>query len=306
MDGGLAALGLSGVEETAYLLLLDVPRATLARLRLVWDRPEPLELVLEGLRAKGLVEQSGSVLVAAPPVALESLVLEQERRLAAAREYAARLAEQHRAAGRPPRSLIEVVTGRQAVLQRLGQLNGSARRELRCLSQGPPAAEVRLLDLERVPAAVSCRTIHDRAFLVSPLAPGPGRLSRTLPDLPMSTLLVDDAAAVLPLRSDPAAEIEAVVVVRPCALLDVLSELFENLWQRAIPLDVRARPGTYAGDERMIALLLSGLTDAAIARRLGVGHRTVQRRIAALLDELGVNSRFQAGVQVAFREQGQA
>jgi DNA-binding NarL/FixJ family response regulator len=54
-------------------------------------------------------------------------------------------------------------------------------------------------------------------------------------------------------------------------------------------------------DRRLIALLLSGPTDQAIARQLGVGHRMMQRRVAALIDDLDVHTRFQAGVQAAFR-----
>jgi DNA-binding NarL/FixJ family response regulator len=53
--------------------------------------------------------------------------------------------------------------------------------------------------------------------------------------------------------------------------------------------------------QRLIALLLSGLTDQAVARQLGIGYRTAQRRIAALMAELGASTRFQAGVQAALR-----
>ncbi|MER5700912.1 helix-turn-helix domain-containing protein [Micromonospora sp. NPDC002296] len=55
-------------------------------------------------------------------------------------------------------------------------------------------------------------------------------------------------------------------------------------------------------EERLIALLLSGITDEAIARHLGISYRTAQRHIAALMAGLGADTRFQAGVQAAFRE----
>jgi DNA-binding NarL/FixJ family response regulator len=51
--------------------------------------------------------------------------------------------------------------------------------------------------------------------------------------------------------------------------------------------------------QRLITLLLSGLTDEAIARQLGTSHRTIQRRVAALMSELGAHTRFQVGVQAA-------
>jgi hypothetical protein len=47
--------------------------------------------------------------------------------------------------------------------------------------------------------------------------------------------------------------------------------------------------------------LLSGDTDVTVSRRLSMSPRTFSRRVAELLDYLGVNTRFQAGLQVALR-----
>ena len=49
-----------------------------------------------------------------------------------------------------------------------------------------------------------------------------------------------------------------------------------------------------------VGLLAAGQTDTAIARAFEVSERTVQRRVQALLLELGVTSRFQAGVKYTF------
>jgi DNA-binding NarL/FixJ family response regulator len=49
----------------------------------------------------------------------------------------------------------------------------------------------------------------------------------------------------------------------------------------------------------LVRLLAQGHTDASIARRLQVSERTVRRRVAELLLELGASSRFQAGVLLA-------
>jgi hypothetical protein len=123
-----------------------------------------------------------------------------------------------------------------------------------------------------------------------------GLLARVLPDLPVSLYLVDDRTAVLPLQRHPASE--AIIVVHPSALLDALAKLFDGLWQRAMPLNA-PRAASDAGAQRLITLLLSGLTDEAIAHQLGLSHRTVQRRVAALMADLGAHTRFQAGVQAA-------
>ncbi len=51
------------------------------------------------------------------------------------------------------------------------------------------------------------------------------------------------------------------------------------------------QPG--ADDLRLLRLLLDGLTDQAIAGKLDVGTRTVQRRVRDLIDVAGVHTRLQ-------------
>jgi DNA-binding NarL/FixJ family response regulator len=48
--------------------------------------------------------------------------------------------------------------------------------------------------------------------------------------------------------------------------------------------------------------LVLGTVDATACRRLKISPRTFTRRVAELLDHLGVESRFQAGMQVMFHE----
>ncbi|MET8569970.1 hypothetical protein [Streptomyces sp. NPDC004783] len=48
-------------------------------------------------------------------------------------------------------------------------------------------------------------------------------------------------------------------------------------------------------DRRIVALPHVGLTDAAIARQLGLGHRIVQRRLQALMARVGAATRFPLG-----------
>jgi DNA-binding NarL/FixJ family response regulator len=49
----------------------------------------------------------------------------------------------------------------------------------------------------------------------------------------------------------------------------------------------------------VLRLLADGLPDASIARRLSLGPRTVARRISEIYEQLGVDTRFQAGVAAA-------
>ena len=185
---------------------------------------------------------------------------------------------------------------------------------------------------------VRSRFIHDRSTLRVPGRArlieeemSAGEEARVLPGVPMKMLIADDGPAVVPLTSDPAV-LDACILVHPSPLLDALVALFETLWLRAQPFvparvpapapvgavatpatdqatgpapvllagaDVSAGPRLSAEQRQIISLLALGLSDEAIARQAGLGLRTVQRRIQALMTELGATSRFQAGVLAA-------
>ncbi|TMR92862.1 helix-turn-helix transcriptional regulator, partial [Nonomuraea basaltis] len=164
---------------------------------------------------------------------------------------------------------------------------------------GSVAAQRELLD-----RGVTSRMIYERDFVTRAGAlrqieemVEAGQQARVLPSLPMKLYVVDDRLALLLPGHEPDGAVTA-LVIHPSGLLEALIGLFEGLWRRALPLapSARSRP---ADDARLIALLLSGLTDDAIARQLGVSHRTAERRIAELMARLGARTRFQAGVLAA-------
>jgi DNA-binding NarL/FixJ family response regulator len=74
-----------------------------------------------------------------------------------------------------------------------------------------------------------------------------------------------------------------------------------------MPCAVAAAGAGRAGDSpdaetsALLAMLAAGMTDASIARSLEWSMRTTQRRMAQLMSELGVTSRFQAGLAVRDR-----
>ena len=127
-------------------------------------------------------------------------------------------------------------------------------------------------------------------------SPGPGPASRSgsISELPTRLFVIGTTHAVLPEPLGFADEPR--VLVRQPALVESLILLFELMWDRAAPvpdLDLgEARP-----DLRRFLLqqLAAGAKDEQIARALGISLRTVRRRVADLLIELGVDSRFQAG-----------
>jgi DNA-binding Lrp family transcriptional regulator len=89
------------------------------------------------------------------------------------------------------------------------------------------------------------------------------------------------------------------LLVRAPALVALVRELFDQYWLRATPL---LSPGGQVDERRQILeLLMLGSKDERIARQLGISLRTVRRRVADLMDELGASTRFQAGLEAARR-----
>jgi DNA-binding CsgD family transcriptional regulator len=92
------------------------------------------------------------------------------------------------------------------------------------------------------------------------------------------------------------------LLVRQPALVGALTYLFEAYWDQASPLpdlDVRRPRVDLRGN--LLRQLAAGAKDEQIARTLGLSLRTVRRRVAELLIELGVDTRFQAGVEAVRR-----
>ncbi len=325
-DDSLAAAGLSLAEVAAYELVITRPSSTLPELASLWLLEERLEPVIGALDAKGFIRQDDSVpgyRAVDPDIALDTPLHDYEKRLRLARERVRQLAVAHRDRSNAGDSatMIEVVTGHRAVVQRLRQLRRGARTEI-CRLDKPPYVDgpVDAAELAVRHPALACRIIYERASVEHcgglhdvERRVAAGQQARVLPTVPMNLYLVDHRHAFLPLQREPES-VESAIVVHPSALLDALTKLFEGLWQRALPLELPTssdapmaqRRRAQIDEQRLVALLLSGLTDDAIARQLAVGYRTVQRHIAALMIKFGAHTRFQAGLQAALQQRRQA
>lgn len=328
----LDAVGLNLEQQTVYLALLEHFPASMAELR---DRVPGARVrqAVAALETAGLISRLTGQPVryqpAPPEMALEVLVRAREQELQRVRLETARLAERFRAgrgSGRPE-EVVEVVTTRDATLQRWQQLQRSARREVRSFDRPPYASKVLVNEAERdgLAAGVSFRAIYAREGLDLP-----GRLeamrelvqageqARVTGELPVKMFLADDSIGLIPLeRRDRADSADSALVIHSSSLLDTLSALFESVWANAVPVrfgDVAPlAPGHAANgsgarngdgtDERrtLLGLLAAGLTDEAIGRQLGWHPRTVQRHVHRLMTELGAQTRFQAGLQAAHR-----
>jgi DNA-binding CsgD family transcriptional regulator len=92
--------------------------------------------------------------------------------------------------------------------------------------------------------------------------------------------------------------------VHEYATVAAFAQIFDVLWASASvqPVPSAANNGAPGpAEEELLSLLVRGLTYPAIARRLGVSLRTVERRVSRLAQDLGVNGRVQLVSEAARR-----
>ncbi|GAA0388927.1 helix-turn-helix transcriptional regulator [Streptomyces luteireticuli] len=186
---------------------------------------------------------------------------------------------------------VEVVTGTQAVAHRLTRLRLGAVEEVCALVRNRPWVDT------GDARGVRHRTVVDRRVRPAPVDRAGAHLVRIAERVPAELFLADRRDGLLVLAA-PEAE-PAALAVGPGELLDSLVLLFEAMWREARPLWPSAGPD--ATDLAVLSLLLSGLTDASVAKQLGLGLRTVQRRVKRLMELAGVTTRLQLGWTAAER-----
>lgn len=313
------AVGITEGEERVYRELLErrAGSATEVARALSWTRPK-VARILGTLEQKGLVSRSpgrGRSFVPAPPeVALEVLILRREEELKKARLSARQLAEDYAAARRElaPEQMIEVVVGHDAVLQRAEQLEATAQKEVLAFDKPPYVMDAieNPLELEALARGVRFRGVYEESALSVPgslehlrAMAAAGEEARTVSVLPMKLAIADAKLGLVPLRLSGSAPVGA-VLVHASPLLDALVALFEITWERGVPLplldetaDLRVLPTP--DDRLLLALLAAGHKDQTVARELGIGVRTVERRLGRLMTHLGARTRFQAALLAA-------
>ena len=314
--GVLRALGLSDLEERVYELLVERASASPRDLAQVLDSGE--DQVDQALRALGdrglvlaLVGDEERFTATAPEAALDALVFEQERTLAQIRAHGQELAARARRATehRRPEELVAVVVGNASVNASFDQLQRAAVREVLTFDRPPyPGSGGHAkneLGEQRQREGIVYRTIYDACVLDNPgwlarvqAEVAQGERGRVLVDVPLKLVIADRTMALLPLLHEDEWNEQATLVIQPSVLLDSLVALFEALWARAVPFGA-ARNGPEVDPElvEIVSLLATGMTDERIARHLGTSDRTIRRRIAAALEALGAETRFQAGLR---------
>lgn len=270
------------------------------------------------LRTDGL---DGDQLVPTDPqAAVDELISPIERAIYRQRELADRLKGRiesvirSRESAAEPVGAIDGLRGEAEIKGLLKLASDACRRELTVLR---PAHE----DEESLDALLdACFGALDRDVAVRVVCPHRSRADfaararvrrllehgaeiRTVSQVPQASIVFDRSLAVV--LSLPADETEpAARRIRDADVVHFLVDMFDQLWQDASPFEAEAPGYAEAADDlqRTIARLMAqGLTDDAVARRLGMSVRTCRRHIAALLRELDAVSRFQAGVAAARR-----
>ena len=321
----LETLGFSRAADQVYELLVQRGKLSLAELLATGEvSPKRLMEALDTLVSKGLVRRLAGpdqeFVVAPPEYAIEVLIAEQMSALQTVRERSVSLAAQVRGLTQQvdPSELLEVVSGEGSVRQLFLQVIQSAREEIAVFDRPPYAAEVNEAmsgQAQRLSAGgLRLRTVFDRSLLEDPvhvrrILQGVDRGEQArVARVPLKLAIIDGEWAMLPLlHARDQATPEAVVIVRRSVLLDSLVALFESVWQHGVEVRPRTEEaqlltGTSEGELRQLAkLLAAGMTDTAVARHLDVSERTLRRRLKDLMDELGVDSRFAAGVRAADR-----
>ncbi|CAM3501007.1 hypothetical protein ISCU110981_05895 [Isoptericola cucumis] len=316
---GLAAGGPGGAADVAAVL-----DDLVARGLAVVERPRHDDAGPDG----GRTAASPRYRAASPAVALGPVLDAQRAALREVENAVAALTDRHRAAqSRTGGGPVEVMVGARVIRHRLIALQHEARQQIRTIMPSrSPTTVISLEDnfeeaeREAMRRGVRIRTVMDRGWLDDPRHRDAltgfveaGQQLSVADGLSIKLVIADDDVAVLPL--DPAhheADEPVSLVVHRSGLLTALITLFEQSFEGGWLLgtggaapDAGARPGSPrptvpdAVDRQILTLLRVGMTDAAIARYVGMGHRTVQRRLHDLMTSVGAATRFQLGWHAA-------
>jgi DNA-binding NarL/FixJ family response regulator len=313
----LEALNLTTDEEAVYLALLDRTRVSAADLAEVEGVADSAK-ALTGLEARGLVsvcpDTEDGYRAAGPHDLVHEALRDAEQSLAAVTAsvgaLSQRFARRHSAV--PSLREVECVEARQA-LARVRWWRDHARKELRVIDP-TGGADAQPDDAEQGPRfadGVAVRGIHTKAVLDQPdqletvkWGLARGAKARTLASAPVKLMIVDSTAAILPARSGNRYR-DGIVVIRQTSVLDALVDYFEVLWAMALPIDAY-RPSSTGGaleadDRTLLTLMAAGFSDETIGRRLGVSAADARDHVARVIELLGAENRFQAGVQAVRR-----
>ncbi|MGV9238499.1 helix-turn-helix domain-containing protein [Streptomyces nigra] len=330
----LKTVGVSAAEIDVYRALVATVTGSAVEIAAAMGTDgATVERRLAALQQKGLVRavdgRPGRFAANPPDTALLPRLERRASDLERARIAVNELAETYRgnAWARGPAEVIEMITGAEALRQRLRQIQEGARRELLWFCKAKHVAMpsgTNQAEFEALARGVTYRVLYEQAFFEDVdavdnvvRAVRVGEEARAVPALPLRMAIADRSVVICPLAPSGSAEDSddvTAAVIRGSSLLEGLVALFERYWELGTPLRVtlEGRIGEsevaelqsatpVPEDQHLLSLMVAGLTDESIAGRLGVSKRTVQRRIQSLLHIAGVTTRIQLGWHAARR-----
>ncbi|MFD2687573.1 LuxR C-terminal-related transcriptional regulator [Streptomyces phyllanthi] len=290
----------TGVDETAVSSAVDY----LVRIGLV-------QRGKEGDDRLWVVDPHLVAAVATAPV--ERAIAEQQTQLRVFRDQFAQLASDYKEGRHGVSTDLETIPGLTQVRAALNRAAEQCREDMVTVQPGgtrPPEVlqDALLRDSQMLARGVRMRTVyHHTARFNSPSQAYVATVSalggeyRTAHQLVDRVIIFDREVAFMTNRNDRL----GAVVVREPSVVHFLYELFEQVWSQAQPFSDAATDGLEAVakdlDRTILRLLAAGLKDETIARRLGMSLRTTRKHIADMMQALGAESRFQAGVAVSAR-----
>lgn len=309
-----ASIGVAPAAEIVYRVLLRRPRwrdSDLAA-QLAWPVDE-VRAAIDELRGEGLLAQSGDDVLAVravePRLALRAMTARRLDGQPAGQLPSAITVERfialHEAAGE--RFRAEPGGSMDEVSARAERLAAGVEEELILLVPGyaPGAYEFTgQVAGDVLRRGGSVRAVWAASFLADPAVVGHARwlgarwaVPRAVARVPVRAMIMDREAAVL---VDETGGVRWLLVG---AALAAVLDLADQLWEQGT--EVRAStaalpdPSPLPRNAVVLRLLADGLTDDAVARRIGVSVRTVRNDVASVMLSLGARSRFQAGVRAA-------
>ncbi len=315
----LTALGASDAEDRIYRYLATTVSVTDDEIRAETRLPvERIREALDALEKRGLVastDDSPTRYIAASPGAVEAMIANQLRELRSAQGTLDRLSSKYRAEhlAREAATAFEIVRGQEALRQRSMHMVHSARTEVLNMIK-PPIIALQSQDRVVPGDGASGRVIFETVSLEQPDALAavqaglrPNDEIRVHTKLPAKMLITDRSLALVPLTQRDTTPVG--VLIHESVMLDGLLALFDYVWAASAPLHVDNvnsqapdGPSPLSGeDRRLLSLLLSGLTDEAIAAHFQVSVRTVQRKVRGLMEAASVRTRMQLAWEAARR-----
>lgn len=314
----LDVLGLSPAQAACYQALVSVRAATATDLAAVVEMSIPTTIGhLKHLEQLSLISRGATdpeMFTAAPPmVALGALIAKRQLDLSNAEHQLTALDDLYRSASHEPQlaDIVDLVHGEYAIAKLFDQFRQGARERVRFFSTneaGPIPCEVDEAESSALERGVRFEVIRELRCLREPgfLAAARAIMElgyelRIAPEVTTTMLIADDELAILPLNR-PDQCLDAALLIHRGDLLSILTTFFDQTWRSASPAVIRAdlsasfrQPGLDATDQDLLRLLDLGMTDKSIAHQLSTSIRTLQRRVALLMELADVQSRFQLG-----------